>query len=35
VVATLPVDANLRSTAGTYTLSDTITLRNATAAAQC
>jgi Tfp pilus assembly protein PilW len=35
VVATLPVDANLANTAGTYTLSDTITLRNATAAAQC
>jgi len=35
VAVTLPVDANLRNTAGTYTLSDTITLRNATAAAQC
>jgi type II secretory pathway pseudopilin PulG len=34
-VVTLPVDANLRNTAGTYTLSDTITLRNAGAAAQC
>ena len=35
LAVTLPVDANLRSTAGTYTLNDTITLRNATAAAQC
>lgn len=35
VVVSLPVDANLRSTAGTYTLSDTITERNAAAAAQC
>jgi prepilin-type N-terminal cleavage/methylation domain-containing protein len=35
LVVTLPVDANLASTKGTYTLTDTITLRNATAAAQC
>lgn len=32
---TLPVDANLNSAAGTYTLSDTITLRNAAVAASC
>jgi prepilin-type N-terminal cleavage/methylation domain-containing protein len=32
---TLPVDANLVSTKGAYTLSDTITMRNATAAVQC
>jgi prepilin-type N-terminal cleavage/methylation domain-containing protein len=30
VTVTLPVDANLANTAGTYTLSDTITLRNGT-----
>jgi prepilin-type N-terminal cleavage/methylation domain-containing protein len=32
---TLPVDANLASTNGTYTLSDAITLRNATPAVLC
>jgi prepilin-type N-terminal cleavage/methylation domain-containing protein len=35
VAVSLPVDANLASTKGKYTLRDTITLRNATAAAQC
>ena len=35
VVVTLPVDANLSNTTGAYTLGDTITLRNAQAAAQC
>jgi prepilin-type N-terminal cleavage/methylation domain-containing protein len=35
LLVTLPVDANLASAAGTYTLSDRITLRNAAAAAQC
>jgi type II secretory pathway pseudopilin PulG len=32
---TLPVDANLRSTAGTYTLTDSITPRNTAVAATC
>jgi hypothetical protein len=32
---TLPVDANLRTTAGTYTLTDTITPRNTSVAAAC
>jgi prepilin-type N-terminal cleavage/methylation domain-containing protein len=35
VVVTLPVDANIATPSGKYTLSDSITLRNATAAAQC
>ena len=35
VGVTLPVDANLRSTAGTYTLTDTITPRNTSVAAAC
>jgi len=32
---TLPVDANLRTTAGTYTLTDSITPRNTSVAASC
>ena len=35
VVVTLPVDANLANTSGKYTLSDTITIRNAQVAALC
>ena len=35
VGVTLPVDANLRNTAGTYTLTDTITPRNTSVAAAC
>jgi prepilin-type N-terminal cleavage/methylation domain-containing protein len=35
VAVTLPVDANLSSTAGTYTLKDTLTLRNGTVGASC
>jgi type II secretory pathway pseudopilin PulG len=35
VGVTLPVDANLKSTAGTYTLTDTITPRNTSVAAAC
>jgi prepilin-type N-terminal cleavage/methylation domain-containing protein len=35
VGVTLPVDANLKSTAGTYTLTDKITPRNTSVAASC
>jgi type II secretory pathway pseudopilin PulG len=35
VGVTLPVDANLRNTAGTYTLTDTITPRNTSVGAAC